>query len=244
LSFWLALQFLTILPVPRLGEAAPAALGRSLVFFPLVGLVLGGVLAGLNFGLSLVLPGMLATALTLGAWVVLTGAHHLDGWIDSCDGFAAGKTRDERLRIMAAPDVGALGVGGALVLLLVKFAALNAISAVPALLAAPVLGRWMAVWAISLFPYAREQGMGLAYKQGGRPVYLMLATIFAIAAAVVIYRWWGLVLVLAALVTATLFGLFVRRLLGGLTGDSYGAAIELTETVVLVLLAGMGGQLG
>jgi adenosylcobinamide-GDP ribazoletransferase len=244
LPFWLALQFLTILPVPRQAEATPSSLGKSLVFFPLVGLIIGGLLAGLHYGLSFILPSLLVSALVLGAWVLVTGAHHLDGWVDSCDGFAAGKAREERLRIMAAPDVGALGVAGAVVLLIIKFAALATVTALPALLVAPVLGRWMASWVITLFPYARPQGMGLAYKQGARPVYLLLATIIAAAVAAGLGRWWGVVLLLAALATATLYGMVVRRLLGGLTGDSYGATVELTETVVLVIIAGLGDQLG
>jgi adenosylcobinamide-GDP ribazoletransferase len=244
LPFWLALQFLTIIPVPRQREAVPAELGWSLAFFPLVGLILGGLLAGLAYGLGLILPPLLSAAIVLGVWVLLTGAHHLDGWMDSCDGFAAGRTRAERLRIMAAPDVGALGVSGAVVLLLVKYAALCGSGLTPALILAPVMGRWVAVWVIKVFPTAREQGMGFAYKQGARTLPLLLATILTVAVAVGLCRWWGIAILLAALAVGTVYGQLVRRLLGGLTGDSYGAVIELTETSVLVVMAGMGSWLG
>jgi adenosylcobinamide-GDP ribazoletransferase len=235
--FWLALQFLTVLPTPRLPLASAAALGRSLSVFPVVGLVLGGVLAGLDYGLQLILPPPLPSALLVVVLAVVTGAHHLDGVADTFDGLAAAKSREERLRIMSEPGVGTLGVAGVGLVLLLKFAGLSAVGVWPVLLVMPVLGRWAAVWAVFAFPYARSAGMGLAYKEGVRWHDVVVASLVALPVAVLVLSWQGAVLM--ALLGLVMFGVAhcLRAKFGGLTGDTYGAIIELSEVVVLLLVA-------
>ena len=101
MGFWAAIQFLTIFPTPLRHKVADKTSGQSLTYFPLVGLILGGILLGLHYGLILVLPSPVVNALLIIALVILTGAHHLDGFIDTCDGVIAGESKKERLTIMS-----------------------------------------------------------------------------------------------------------------------------------------------
>src|SRR5512137_1301144 len=157
-----ALQFLTVAPLPaRL--FTPLEMGRAVGYFPMVGALLGCVLALLDRGLNAVWPASVASALVLAAWVGLTGALHLDGFLDTCDGLLGGHSPEERLRIMRDERVGAFAVTGGVLLLLVKYAALAALPGrAPALILAPTLGRWGMALAIAAFPYARPEGLGRA----------------------------------------------------------------------------------
>jgi len=124
MGFLRALEFLTIIPSPLRREATPREVGRSLVYFPVIGLGIGGLLYGLDQLFQLALPAALVNILLLVALVVLTGAHHLDGFIDTCDGMAAGRSPEERLAIMRDSRVGGLGVVGGCLLLLAKYVSL------------------------------------------------------------------------------------------------------------------------
>jgi len=93
LGFWAAIQFLTIFPTPLRHKVTAKTSGQSLTYFPLVGLILGVVLLGLYYGLSFILPSSVVNALLIITLVILTGAHHLDGFIDTCDGVIAGKSK-------------------------------------------------------------------------------------------------------------------------------------------------------
>jgi len=124
MGFLRALEFLTIIPSPLRREATPREVGRSLVYFPVIGLGIGGLLYGLDQLFHLALPAALVNILLLIALVVLTGAHHLDGFIDTCDGMAAGRSPEERLAIMRDSRVGGLGVVGGCLLLLAKYVSL------------------------------------------------------------------------------------------------------------------------
>jgi len=210
--------------------------GPSLSYFPLVGLVLGVILLGLNWGLTLILPSSVVTALIVAALVILTGAHHLDGLMDTCDGVVAGKSREERLAIMSDSKVGAFGIVGAFLLLLLKYVSLSAAPLLPALLLMPVLSRWMMVGTIFTFPYAKTSGMGLAFKQGAKWSRFVSATVIALVITVVVLQLQALVLMSA--LWLFIFGLasYLRSRLGGLTGDNYGAINEIAEVLVLLLI--------
>lgn len=240
MGFWAAFQFLTIFPTPLRHEVNSKAWGQSLAYFPLVGLILGAILLGLNYGLILILPPSVVNALLITALVILTGAHHIDGFIDTCDGVIAGKSREERLAIMSDSQVGAFGIAGAIILLLLKYVSLSSAPILPALLLMPTLSRWAMVSIIFTFPYARSSGMGLAFKQGANWQRLTIATIIALAIAVALLKWWGLVLMAALWLVAFGIASCFRARLGGLTGDNYGAIDELAEVLVLLLIILIG----
>jgi adenosylcobinamide-GDP ribazoletransferase len=206
-----------------------------------VGLILGAILLSLHYGLTLILPPPVVNALLVIALVILTGAHHLDGFIDTCDGVIAGKSKKERLAIMSDSKVGAFGIVGAILLLLLKYASLSSASILPSLLLMPTLSRWAMVGIIFTFPYAKSSGMGLAFKQGASWQRLTISTAIALIAAVVLLKWWGLVLVVALGLIAFGIASYFRSRLGGLTGDNYGAINELAEVLVLLLIILLGG---
>jgi adenosylcobinamide-GDP ribazoletransferase len=235
-----ALQFLTIAPPLIRRPFTPAELGRSVGWFPLVGLGLGAAFAGTDWLLDFLFPPGVTAALLLTIWVLATGALHLDGVLDSCDGIFGGRTRDARLRIMRDEHVGAYAVIGGVLVMLVKYACLAALPVrTSALLIAPTLGRWGMAAAVVVFPYARADGLGRAMKDRAGWMQLMLATVTAAVTAIAAAEWRGAIaLAAAAFTTATIAGFVVRRL-GGLTGDVYGAICEVAEAVtLLVFVAG------
>jgi len=236
LGFWAALRFLTVFPTPLPHEAATKAFGQSITYFPLVGLILGAILLGLHYALGLILPASVVNALLIIALAVLTGGHHLDGFIDTCDGIIAGKSKEERLAIMSDSKVGAFGIVGTILLLLLKYIALSSAPVLPALLLMPTLSRWTMVSAIFTFPYAKSTGMGVAFKQGTNWQRFTIATAIALVATVALLKLWGLALI--ATLWLIVFGIasYFRSRLGGLTGDNYGAINELAEVLVLLLV--------
>ena len=154
-----ALQFLTTVPPLLRRTVTPDELGRSVAFFPLVGLLIGLLLFGLHRLLFAAFP----SAILLGVWILCSGALHFDGFVDAVDGLLGGRTAEDRMRIMRDERVGAFAIAGGGTLLLLKFAALGVVGVAPvAFIAAPLLGRWVMSAAIVLFPYARAEGLGLA----------------------------------------------------------------------------------
>lgn len=238
----LAFQFLTRLPVPG-GRTGSADMGRALAWFPLPGLVLGLVAAGgARLSDGRVAP-LLAAALlvALGAW--LTAGLHLDGVADVADGLGGGRgDRERTLAIMRDSRIGAHGASALVLVLIVKVTAVGELlgpgrAAGWALVAAPCLARFAAVPLVVLFPYARPQGLGKAFHEGGGAREVAVA---AVLAAVVVAGAGLRAIPPAAAALAAALGLafVVRRRLGGLTGDAYGAAIELAELAFL-LVAGL-----
>jgi adenosylcobinamide-GDP ribazoletransferase len=237
-TFPLALTFLTKVPWPWRGEAAPEDLARSMLWFPWVGALLGAAFAGAWWGLSLLLPGPAAAALLLVLTVLSTGALHLDGLADTADGLGGGHTPADRLRIMKDSRVGAFGVISLVLALLVKFAFFLALASKgPALWPVflfPVVSRWGMTLLAFLAPYARpEGGLGQAMTQGLDRGTLAGSTTGALVLAVAAAGAHGLVLLLAAGVAVWLASHYFKRLLGGVTGDLLGAINEVLEILVL-----------
>ena len=247
MGFWIALRFLTILPSPFRGEPSHQELGCSLGYFPIVGLLIGGILFGIDSGLGLILPYAVVNALLIVILIVLTGALHLDGFIDTCDGLAGGSPQ-KRLEIMSDSQVGAFGIAGACCLLLVKYAALLSLPAtlrMSALLLMPTLSRWAMTYAVFAFRYApKTPGLGHIFKQQATWQRLTMATSVALVAVGILTSWQGVVLMSGVWLISLGVASLLRSRLGGLTGDTYGAINELTEVLVLILLplaAGIGG---
>jgi adenosylcobinamide-GDP ribazoletransferase len=235
-----ALRFLTVLPtlVAR-RPPEPADFGRSDAFFPLVGLALGAILAGLDIVLRPYVHEAVLNVLLVASLAGLTGALHLDGVIDTFDGLFAGTGREQRLAIMRDPRAGSYGVVAVVLLLACKLAALGALppaTRAAALMLAPCLGRWGIVLTTFTFAYARPEGMGRSFKDSIRLRHVIVAGMIALVAAGIIGGITGVILwmVVGWLVLAG--GRAISASLGGVTGDSYGAICELTEAGVLVAL--------
>ncbi len=240
LPFWIALQFLSSLPIRLPGMPTPEELGRSLLFYPLVGLLFGAMLWGLN-GLLLGTPLLLHAALLLSVWVVLSGALHLDGLADSADAWLGGYgDRERTLTIMKDPRSGPIAVVTLVLVLLLKFAALLALieqqhSVV--LIIVPLISRSALLGLFLTTPYVRPGGLGQALadhlpRLAGKQVLVISAVVCVLMTG--LSGVWALVL--ATVLFVWLRQVMVRRL-GGTTGDTAGALLELLEVAVLVGLA-------
>ncbi len=232
---WAALQFLTIAPPLVRRPFTNAELGRAVGYFPLIGVLIGCFLVGAHWLFGLFLPPNVAAALVLTGWVVCTGALHLDGFLDSCDGLFGGRTPEDRLRILRDEHVGAFAVIGGILLLLVKFQCLTAIpNPSVTLYLAPVLGRWGITMAVVAFPYARAEGLGRAMKDHAGWGQALLASAIAVVAVWFAAEWFGLIVLILSGVFMFLIARFVLTRLPGLTGDIYGTLCEWLEVLVLL----------
>lgn len=230
-----ALGFLTRLPVaPR--DLTPAELGRALGWFPAAGLVLGLAAAGAAHLAGAREPALVAVGV-VALLALLTGGLHLDGVADVADGLAGGRGDPARtLAIMRDSRIGAIGATALVLLLLAKVHAVAAVirgGAAWPLWLAPIVARWTVVVLVARFPYARAEGLGVAFHRGVRHCDVALATALA-ATAVVVAGVPAAIAAAAALAVAVALALAIHRRVGGLTGDAYGAAIELAEVTVLV----------
>jgi adenosylcobinamide-GDP ribazoletransferase len=238
-----AFQFLTIFPTLIKRMFTTQEMGRAVGWFPLVGVVLGASLYGLNYVAQLIFPASVSAALALFAWVVFTRAFHLDGFMDTCDGLFGGWTPEHRLEIMKDSRMGAFGVAGGVLVLLMEYAALQSISVassllttslLPALVLSTTLGRWASPLVIYAFPYAREDGLGIEMKRNVSIREIILATLITGITAWFVAGRMGFFLMLCAAVVGFLVAFYAMRLLSGLTGDIYGTVTTLVEMLTLV----------
>ncbi len=238
---------MTTLPVRLRKPVEADDLARGGRYFPLVGLLLGLILSLIYGLLILFLPPSLVALLLVIALLALTGALHFDGFLDSCDGLFGYHTTEKRLEIMRDSRVGSFGVAGGFCLLALKYAGLSLVPGslmLPALLLAPLLGRWALLCGVLMFPYGRESGLGLLYKRYMHPPELLLAAVFVAVIAYALLGWPGLVLVAFIFVITWLVGRWIMsKLPAGLTGDSYGAIVEITETATWLFIGAGAGWL-
>ena len=211
-----AFGLLTTLPFGMPEDWLPGDSGRAGIWFPLVGVVIGG-LTWLSWQvLTLYFPTLIVGVLTLLLWVALTGGLHLDGLVDCCDGMLASTTQKHRLEIMKDPRLGTFGGIGLLFVLLLKAAALSSL--------APSAG---------LLPLARPDGMGADFAAGLRHSAIFITSLLPFGLALLLGMQ-GFVAVLAALLaSAAVLGLAYNRI-NGITGDVFGLLVEVTETAVLL----------
>ncbi|MHB9099982.1 MAG: adenosylcobinamide-GDP ribazoletransferase [Sulfuricella sp.] len=238
-AFLLALQFLTCLPVSLRSGPNPADWGRSALAYPVIGLLIGLLLAGLQ-RLGGHADPLLQAALLTATWALITGGLHLDGLADSADAWVGGHgDRERTLAIMKDPRSGPAAVSTVVLTLLLKFAALAMLAkagAWPALLLAPVLGRSALVALLLSTPYVRPGGMGAAISAHLPRAAAVLALLLVAAGGLLAGKAGALALAAAVAAWLVLRWMMTRRL-GGMTGDTLGAAVELTEVAVLVALA-------
>lgn len=239
--FLASVGFLTRIPVSSRVGFDPAWLARGTPYFPLVGLVVGGLVATFFLGFCLVVPFRLALALALGLAVGVTGAFHEDGLADTLDGLGGGRGRDEALLIMKDSRVGTYGAVGLVLALLVSFVALSELSppqVARTLVTAHVLGRWSSLPLIWRYPYLHPPGAEAkpfaASVTGAR---LWVGSLLAAVLVTVFLGWRGAIAGAGALVVTVASGLLYRRRIGGITGDCLGATNKCVEVGTYVLLA-------
>lgn len=241
MRFFAAVQFLTTIPVPRIHRESD--FGASLGYFPLVGLILGLVLAGSSWVLDFLLPPEITNIFIIVLLVGLTGAMHLDGLADTSDALGGHKTVEQRWQVMHDTHHGSFAIVAVSLLLLVKYVALNSLPPnliKTALIFMPVASRWAMSYAVFAYPYARPSGLGLAFKQGATWPRFLIATIITVLVAVLLmpmFRLAGLAILLCLWVLVLILTGYFKHKFAGLTGDNYGAINEIAEAAVLVLFA-------
>lgn len=239
-SLRVALQFLTRIPVGDAAAPDARTVGYSLLFYPLVGVLIGAVLVALQALLGDTAP-LLRAALLLMVWVVITGALHLDGLADSADAWlGAGGDRARALAIMKDPYCGPAGVVSLLVILMVKLAALSdaGFSAHPSdLLLAPLIGRSLIPLLFLTTPYVRPGGLGASLASHAPRRALMGVLVVSLAIVVWLLGVSRAYVVLIALIGFYLLRRLMLQRLGGTTGDTAGALVEIAEMLTLVVLA-------
>jgi adenosylcobinamide-GDP ribazoletransferase len=241
--FFIALTFLTIIPVPGLKHIDENLLSKSSSYFPAVGAIIGGVLLLFCKLLHCLFPfrPSITAALLLVLWVLITGALHLDGLADTFDGVAGGITIEDRLRIMKDTHIGTFGVVAVILLLILKYNLLlnlEGLKLTAALFFSPILARWGLVVLMSTSPYAgKKESMGKLFMEKITPAYLAVATASILAASVLSPRLFFLFLLPLTLLSIVALRAFFLKKLGGITGDCLGAACELIELVLLFILS-------
>lgn len=248
-GFAAAWRFLTRLPLPGTVRGDWADFSQALAWFPVVGVVIGVLLAFADAVLRQSFGSFTASVMVVALWLVLTGALHVDGLVDTCDAVFAAASPERRLEIMRDTRVGVFGVAALVVVLALKVAALVELPAEArgwALVAAPVVGRLALVLSATVFPYARAEGLGSPLRAAATPrgLIMPLAVVVVLCAA---GGAWLLAVALLSSLGALLLGRWLHaKLQAGLTGDCYGAVCEIVETLVLVaagpgmLVVGLG----
>ncbi|MFA5089451.1 MAG: adenosylcobinamide-GDP ribazoletransferase [Candidatus Omnitrophota bacterium] len=235
-SFLLAVQFLTIIPL-EIKEAGEDKIAKAMIYFPLVGLLLGIALSGINAIFSVMnFPSLVVSIILVVTLIAITGGMHLDGLSDTADAFLSGKPKEDMLNIMRDSHIGVMGVLSLISILFLETGLLFSLSAAvktAALVLMCVLSRWSAVLSMFLFPYARTEGKAKVFIRGMNPKIFIFSTLIAISCVIAAWGVKGLVLLLAVTVCVYLSGKSISRRIGGITGDTLGATIELSEVIIL-----------
>jgi cobalamin 5'-phosphate synthase/cobalamin synthase len=243
--FFAAISFLTRLPVPQKFVFEAADVGRSTVFFPLVGALIGliqtsALLVFVNAASGSVLKAILLAVLLVVINVFVTGALHLDGLADMADGFGGGREKERTLEIMRDSLIGSYGAVSLILLLILKVGAVAALieneMAWQFLILAPALGRWASVPLGKFMPYARKSGgLGNAVTDYVGWTELVGATIITAILLFALIDWQtGLKLWLVVTVLTIFNARLCFKKIGGVTGDTLGANTEICETAVLL----------
>lgn len=239
-GFLIALQFLTRIPVTVKGDIEEEDLLQSVYFYPLIGLIIGIILFLIYGAVTGVLPPGVRPVIVLAALVLLSGGLHLDGFMDTMDALGSGAEKGKALEIMRDSRVGAFGVLGVVVLLLIKFNFLQNISpgVLPeVLLVMPVFSRLAAVISMPLADYAREgYGLGKVLVDQVSWKEVLVTTVFSLVVGVIIMGMKVFSIFLIVVIFLWLWNHYLKKRIGGITGDTLGAVIEMAEVLILALM--------
>lgn len=235
-NFLVAIQFLTILPVRIAGELKPDTYGKALFFFPVVGALIGSMLAAIAviFGF---LPDIVVAGLVVIGSAVITGGIHLDGFADTCDGFYGGKSKERALDIMRDSRIGVMGIIGVVGILLLKFASFYSMPRAylwKALIVMAVWGRFCQAMVCSLSRYARQEGKAKFFIERAPKRNLFLPSAFTFGISYFLMGWDAIFPLVLSLPIIFFFVRYSNKKISGMTGDTIGAVNEIAEVSMLL----------
>jgi adenosylcobinamide-GDP ribazoletransferase len=236
-AVWAAAMFFTRLPLPSLPVLLPEDEQRATGWWPLIGIGVGAVIAGVWWLAAHVLPGSVAVGLALAAGILFTGAMHEDGFADVCDGFGGGRTRERVLEIMRDSRVGAYGAVGIVMLLGLKWQAMTALRPVllpGVVIAAHALSRGAALAMTAALPYARTDGRPAQRMTEVSGARLAAGALVALAPLLLVPPAARVACLAVTAATWVACLLWFRHRLDGYTGDCLGAVQQITETAILM----------
>lgn len=237
--FLIALQFLTILPIDIGDEIGEGDFAKSLAYFPLVGLFIGiflVLITSIIFNTFNFFSNLVMAALILIASCFITGGIHIDGLADTCDALCGLRDRDEALKIMKDSHIGAMGVIGIVLIMLLKFSLLTVIQRnilLQTLLVMPVFGRWAQTFACFYSEYPREDGKARDFIQHAGKRELTIATPITLVIFFIFLQWSGIAIFIASIIPMLFPFFWIKKKINGMTGDTIGAMNELAEVSVL-----------
>lgn len=235
--FLVALQFLTRLPIRLKKEADPKELGKSLAYFPLVGLFLGICLVVLEYSLSYFFPTSIVRLVLIAFLIFITGGLHIDGLADTIDAIASGEKGDDALKIMRESTVGPIGATCVFISILAKYIALGEFVGgrlYAMLLLFPMAGRMGMSTVCLLFPYARKEGTGKAFVSKGTTKEFIISGTISFIAGIILFRTRALFILGSIILIVMLTGKYFTKKFGGITGDIVGSINEIGELVALL----------
>jgi len=262
-NFFWTLRFLTIVPIGGRWCKETPEVKHVAFWFPVIGLLIGVVLTFIYFPATRFFPHPVADALILIAYIVITGGFHLDGFADSCDGLFGGSTRDRRLEIMRDSQIGSYGALCLICTVGLKYLCLvsidpkvvaessfiasqktfNGMGSVylyacekgKVLLFMCVIGRWCQTLAAALSTYARdEKGTGRIIVDNLNLKHVIFSAFIPVILIFLFCGIKGIFVFIIALAVIVLFTSYVKRKIGGMTGDTLGAVNEVSELTVLL----------
>ena len=227
-GFALAVSMLSIVPFFKVHDFYKGINGYAVMFYPLVGFLLGLLLFGFYALLAPYFPHFHLAVIIFALWVLLTGALHLDGLSDTVDGLFVPKER--ALEVMKDPHNGGMGMSFGAVFLILKASSLMALDAFYLLPVVMLLSRLIIVFAIFKYPYVSPNGMSTLAKEELTQTQLFTAFGYSLF---VVYLFDAWLLFVAAFVTLFVIKSFFMKRYGGFTGDIYGFSIEVVELILL-----------
>lgn len=236
MGFLLALRFLTIWPFFTVRTVDNRMMAHSMAYFSFVGMFIGGAAAGANALLDRIFSPGMANIGSIVFMIGITGNLHGDGLMDAADGIFSGRSQDRMLEIMRDSRVGAHGVMAGVLSVLLKIALLGELdrtAVMAALISAPVMGRWAQVYGATRYAYARSGGGAGSFTEYVGRRELTINSITAAGLSLLLFQWTGLVLSGIVWIGTILFYAFITKKLGGITGDTLGAATEIMEILTM-----------
>jgi adenosylcobinamide-GDP ribazoletransferase len=246
-AFRLAMAFLTVIPIPvREDEATPSRLADARFAYPIVGGLIGLALAGLSEALRVIgAPAGPSSFLLMASAAILSGGLHLDGLADTADGLFLWGDPGRRLAVMRDPHLGSFGVSAVVVVLIGKFAAIEAMAGPSrsyAVMGGATVARSLVLVSAGLAPYARPEGTGRFLVQATNRRDAALAAVVALIVGTMTAGRGGVIASAVGLSVAIVLTRAARRKLGGVTGDTLGALVELGELSFLLIVGLQSGE--